>query len=57
MGIEPITSVLQTDASPSRPQTLVASMLTRKRLVNRIDAGKVAGAAAILAHQLAAIVD
>ena len=34
MGIEPITSVLQTDASPSRPQTALVLCASDKRFVN-----------------------
>ena len=34
MGIEPITSVLQTDASPSRPQTALLLWPPRGRFVN-----------------------
>lgn len=34
MGIEPTTSVLQTDASPSRPQTLGPLCPIHQRLVN-----------------------
>jgi hypothetical protein len=35
MGIEPITSVLQTDASPSRPQTAPLLCPSRQHFVNK----------------------